>query len=142
MKFLLGKSSLYIILISTAVLVLSDSLDALMRGKDSTLFARFAEANQGLAVADYVALVAISLLAGVLVPVTYAVYQTLSVRFSGQSRISRLMWGVLLLGAFVLRAVAFDLSSVFYLISLAASGVLFINHVMMKSQVNGERSES
>ena len=141
MKFVPSKSSLYVVLITTAILVLSDSLDALMRGKDSTLFARFEAVNQGLGVADYVALVAISLLAGVLVPVTYALYQTLSLRFSGQSKLSRWMWGVLLLGAFVLRALAFDLSSIFFLLSLAASGGLVIHHFIMKPQANGERSE-
>lgn len=140
MKFVIAKHSLYVVLITTAFLVLSDSLDALMRGKDNTLFLRFAAANQGMKVADYVALVAISLLAGVLVPVIYAIYQVWSVRLSGQSKISRLTWGVLLLGAVVLRAVAFNPASVFYLISLAASGLLFLHHIFMKSEVNGERS--
>lgn len=140
MKFLVRKKSLYVILILTAVLVLADSLDALMRGKDAAMYRQFAETRGHVSEGDYVALVAISFLVGILVPVGYAVYQYVSLRFSGQAPLTRVIWGILLFGALALRALGLTLASVLSLIAFLCLLVLFIHHLLMKSAANGERS--
>lgn len=132
MKFTIRKTSLFLIMITTAVCVLSDALGALMRGKDSEAFLQAQAANPELLPGDYLALIAISMLAGLLVPVAYAVYQIFSVYRRGQSRMARAIWGVLLAGTLALRLLSLDLHSIFSLISGACLVALFIHHLSMK----------
>lgn len=131
-KFMIRKTSLFFVMITTAICVLSDALDALMRGKDSEAFLLAQAAEPGLLPGDYLALIAISMLAGLLVPVAYAVYQIISLYRRGQSRMARAIWGVLLAGTLALRLLSLDLYSVFSLISGVCIVALFIHHLSMK----------
>ncbi|HHU12073.1 MAG TPA: hypothetical protein GXZ64_02475 [Clostridiaceae bacterium] len=142
MKFVVRKGSLYLVLIVTALLVLSDSLDALMRGKDAAIFRQFADASPEISAADYVALISISLIINTLIPVTYAIYQYFSLRFAGQSSLARAVWGILLIGALAMRLLGINLSSLFAILSSVCLAVLFIHHILMKSAVNRERSST
>lgn len=139
MKFVIRNRSLYVVLGVTALLVLADSLDALMHGKDAAIFEQFASTNPGISPADYTALVSITLIFSLLIPVSYAVYQFFSRRFGGQASLTRVIWGILLIGALALRLLRLNLSSVFSLISLACLAVLFVHHLLMKS-AHDERS--
>lgn len=124
--------ALRLVLYTVAVIVVLESIHALMVAKDVVQFeAWYIATGEQYTLSDYTTLAITNMLFQMAIPVLYALYAFLANRKLGFTPIAKWIWTALLLYAFAMKAITLQWQSVFWYGSVIGLFVLVVINLSM-----------
>lgn len=142
------KKKYYIILILTSIIILSISLESLIRVKDLSLFNDWVTSNEISISSDYeyrdafnsyLVLVLITMFVKIVIPVALSIHSYFAYTRIGINKLFVFIWSVLLLGGLAYEIIGFNLSSIFFYISIIIYLALIITIFSLYSVIDNTK---
>lgn len=134
----LPQKILMFILITSGIMILLSSVEALLKAKDTELFYmvsnRLKENGTGeIAYSDYVFSLLSVYFMKIIPPIGYSITSYLSFRIFRFGKSFMAVWGIVLLGSLVLHILTLEINNIFYYIIGIGYVLLFISIFLLKS---------
>ncbi len=142
------KSKFYLILVFTSLLILSISLESIIRVKDISIFENWLNANNFSPTSDmeveeafnsYISLILTSMFLKLTIPMILSIHSYFSYRSIGINKLFVFIWTILLLGGLAYEIIGLNIASIFFYINIIFYLILIITILSLNSHINQSR---
>lgn len=139
------KSKYYLILVVTSIIILSISLESILRAKDISLFENWLDINNIIIVDDYdlnqgfnlyIVLILSNMFLKIIIPASLSIYSYFAYTRIRINKLFIFIWTVLLLGGLAYELISFNIASIFFYINIIAYISLILTIVSLDSLID------